>query len=632
MRTSLICLFALVASGAVAQHYDASLIPDSLKENANAVKRFEVLEVSIKSPSKAVVKHKWAITILNEEGARYASYQNSYDKLQSLEDISGKLFDASGKHLRSIRKKEIADVSSDDNMSLMTDNRIKYFDFHYKQYPYTVEFEDEQVYSGVFFLPAWFPVEAEGFSVQHSQLIVRGEDNYAVRYKAFPSHLTPVVSTDKKDNVLTWSVSNRPAYLYEPFQPSPEELLPHVKLAPSEFELQGYKGNMNSWLEFGKFRQALYAGRDVLPDFIKDSVKTITGGLNSEVEKIEALYRFMQRNTRYISIQLGIGGWQPFDANFVATKKYGDCKALSNYMMALLKEAGIKGNMVAIYSGRGHKGLDESFPSNQFNHIVLNVPLKNDTMWLECTSQTLSPGYMGSSTGNRKALMIGDDGGHVVSTPRYRAADNLQLRKIVASVDASGNLVAESYTHFTGEQQETPHAIIHSLTEGQKKEYLNEELSIPTYNVESIRYNETTGRKPSVDEYIKINAPNYATITGKRLFIVPNLFNKSGLKLNQDNERKFPIEFRSAYRDVDSIEISIPDGYVAESMPKDVSINSKFGKYAISYRLNKNKLEVVRLTEHEKGVFPAADYPQLVKFFEDIYKADRAKLVLVKPE
>jgi len=84
----------------------------------------------------------------------------------------------------------------------------------------------------------------------------------------------------------------------------------------------------------------------------------------------------MQDHTRYISIQLGIGGWQPFDAAFVQEHGYGDCKALSNYMVALLKTAGITAYSVLIRPGDYRYTFNESFPSNQFTHVIVCVPFQ----------------------------------------------------------------------------------------------------------------------------------------------------------------------------------------------------------------------------------------------------------------
>ena len=66
----------------------------------------------------------------------------------------------------------------------------------------------------------------------------------------------------------------------------------------------------------------------------------------------------MQNNTRYISIQLGIGGWRPFEAAYVASKGYGDCKALSNYMYSLLKEAGILSYYTLVKAGAGEEDIN----------------------------------------------------------------------------------------------------------------------------------------------------------------------------------------------------------------------------------------------------------------------------------
>jgi len=631
-RIVLFTHFFLCSILLIAQDYNVLLIPDSLKSNAHAVKRYEALKVEIKSPAKAVIKHKWAITILNEEGAGHSWYQNSYDKLQSLEDISGKLYDASGKHIRTIKKKEIADLSVDDNISLMTDNRVKQFNFHHKLYPYTIEFEDEQTLNGMFFLPTWNPVESLNFSVQQSQLIVQAPEDYNIRFKNIAFSQQPVETISKGDKILTWSLNNFRAVNYEPYQPKLAEALPNIKLAPSDFELQGYKGNMATWQDLGKFIAQLNYGRDELPGNIKTDIQNLTAGVSSTEEKIKLIYEYLQKNTRYISIQLGIGGWQPFDANYVASKRYGDCKALSNYMISMLKAAGIKSNYVLITAGEGRKGLLEDFPSSNFNHAIMCVPNGKDTIWLECTSQTKSPGFMGSFTGNRKALMITDDGGVVVKTPSYAAEHNLQLRKVDATIDEQGNLNAQVHTRFTGEQQELQHELIHSFNAEQREKYLNQEISLPTYKVEYSDYKEHKGKIPVIDETLKITSPLYATVTGKRLFVVPNLFSKTGVKLSDDKSRKFPIEFLSSFRDVDTMLITVPAGYHEEAIPKSIHLANKFGKYNISFKLNGSTIEVVRLFERYEGNYPPEVYPELVKFYEEIYKADRGKIVLVKNE
>ncbi len=203
----------------------------------------------------------------------------------------------------------------------------------------------------------------------------------------------------------------------------------------------------------------LIKGRNILPDEIKKKVHDLTDNLKDDKEKVFGLYDFLQQNTRYVSIQLGIGGWQPFEASYVAEKKYGDCKALSNYMIALLKEAGITGKYIEIFAGESPPPFIEDFPFSQFNHVISCVPLKKDTIWLECTSQTKSAGYMGSFPGDRNAILIDETGGHLVHTPVYKVADNLQLRKVKAIADKEGNLNAEIMSTYSGLQQDFLHLL-----------------------------------------------------------------------------------------------------------------------------------------------------------------------------
>jgi hypothetical protein len=622
-----ICFF----EKAVAQNYDVALVNDSLKKGANAVKRFEEVKVIIKSPSKAIIKRKYAITILNEDGAEFARYINSYDKFFSLENIDGRLFNASGKEIKTVKKKDIADFSANGDESLMTDNRYKRHSFYWAQYPYTVEYEDEQHLDGLLFLPSWNPIDLD-CSVELSKFIVEAPSDYLVRYKQIAYNNPPLKTTVKDVSVYTWQLNNCIAVKQEIYQPHWDEINPAIYLAPSTFEIDNYKGDMNSWQGLGKFVSNLNNDRQALPDVVKQDVHSLTNSISSTKEKINILYNYLQKNTRYISVQLGIGGWQTFDAKYVAKNKYGDCKALSNYMVSLLKEINIPAKYVIVNAGKEKRGLWEDFPVNHFNHVIMCVPMQKDTVWLECTSQTESPGYMGSFTGNRKALLIDDDGGHIVNTPTYKAKDNIQIRKVNATINEEGTLVAETNTRFTGIQQETVHSLFHGATPEQKKNYLNSILSLPTYSVEKFEYKETKGIIPVMDEYLSITAHSYATISGKRLFVMPNFFNRSNDRFVEDKDRKYDVQFHSGYVDIDSIQIKIPANYSIEAIPKSVNLKTDYGNYSISFALKENSLNVIRKSELNEGRFPKKEYEAIANYFNEIYKADRGRIVLVKKE
>ncbi len=316
------------------------------------------------------------------------------------------------------------------------------------------------------------------------------------------------------------------------------------------------------------------------------------------------LYEYLQKNTRYISIQLGIGGWQPFDAKYVAGKSYGDCKALTNYMFSLLKEAGIPSYYTLVRSGSNGGYITHDFPAQQFNHVILCVPLKNDTTWLECTSQTLPSGYLGDFTCNRYALLIDEQGGKLVRTSQYDIDENLQVRKINAVLEEDGTLQIKADTKYNGLQQDDIHDMINHLSKDKVKEYLHEQLDFATYEISRFEYKEAKNVLPSIQEQLDISVSNYATITGKRLFIVPNIMSRSNRKPAPDPERKYDIVFGSPYRDFDTIAIQLPEGYGTESLPQDVSLSTQFGKYHSSVKLSGNNFCIIVRSNFSAGGSP----------------------------
>ena len=631
MKKYFILLCCFIFSDLYSQKYSVNSLDESLLTHSNAVKRSEELKVRINSTKSASVSHKWAVTIINESGERLGRFISFYDKFNGEPDISGTLYDANGKEIKSLKKKDIIDHAEIDNISMVSDTRVKAHNFYYNQYPYTVEYEEDYDLKGTFFLPGWSPMPSENCSVQQSKFIVETPLEYKLRFKE--SNLASKVKIETAKNIsYSWEVNNLKAIENEDLSPDLYQIVPSVKIASSDFEIGKYAGSMDTWLNLGKFINQLNKDRDILPPGIKQEVHKLTDGITDPLKKINILYEYLQNSTRYIAILLGMGSWQPFDATNVANNKYGDCKALSNYMVSLLKEAGIKANYVLINGGEDVRNVIEDFPSPYFNHVITCVPLQKDTLWLECTSQTVSAGYMGSFTGNRKALLVDDDGGHLVNTPAYKASDNIALRKILATIDENGNLVAEVTSKYTGLQQDFPHQILHQANKEEKEKYLNRSIGLPTYTVEKFDYSEVKSRIPAINEYIKLSASNYASVTGKRLFLEPNIINKSIHKLPEDKNRIYPIIIKDAYIDIDSVSISIPAGYSIESLPESLHLNNKFGTYDLSFNIDQSTITLVRFFKPVAGNFSPTEYAAFSEFREKIFKGDRSKMVFVKKE
>jgi hypothetical protein len=612
------------------EDFAVSRIPAILLKDANAVVRVDEQRFEIFGPGRAIVRKRYVITVLNEKANDLAVFHEYYNNMRKLSNIDGFLYDATGKQVSKMKTKDAMDISGTSDGSLIDDVRFKYFNFGNRVYPYTVEFNWEVDLTSTLFFPRWCAQPDELVSVELSTMEVTSPVDYVYRYKSFNYKGEPERKVGAKSKIDTWKVTGLPAFIKEPYSPPIHEYVTMVIFGPSEFRVDNYSGNMNSWKDFGKFVHELKAGRDVLPDNVRNKVHELTKELTDPLSKIKVLYQFLQKNTRYISIQLGIGGWQPFDAKFVATKAYGDCKALTNYMYSLLKEASIPSYYALVNAGKNATYITTDFPSQQFNHVILCVPLKSDTLWLECTNQSVPAGYLGDFTNDRPALLVSAEGGQLVMTKRYPPVENLQLRKIQAELGDNSGLRVNASTSYSGLQMDNVHGLINSYSKDKIREYLQTVLDLPTYDVTRFSYNEMKTFNPSINEELSIDVSNYVTQTGKRLFILPNIMNRWTRRLTADEDRRYEIDLASGFHDIDSVTIQLPAGYVVESIPADVDLDTRFGKYTGRVKFEGDKIIYYRRLAFNGGRFPAASYNELVKFYEQIYKADRARLVLVR--
>jgi len=607
--------------------YPVSSISEELKKNAHTVVRLNETTFSVESIKKATIKNHQVITILDKNG-EYASKKSvGYDKLHKLKYFKIHIYDAEGKLIKKAKSSDIKDYSATSGGTLFDDNRVKYYEALQNDYPFTIEYEYEREFNGILNYPEWRAINAYDRSVEQAEYSINIPQNLKLRTKTY--HFKGEYHKSSADGIDTyfWGVNNIKAFKSEPFSPDFNEIVPRVVPAPLEFEMEGFKGSQDSWEVFGKWRNQLIKDRDNLPLETIETVEELIANCKSDYEKIEILYQYMQSKTRYVGIQLGIGGWQPFPAETVDKLGYGDCKALTNYMKALLKVVNLNSCYTSIRAGEGAHYFDKDFVSNQSNHIILMVPLSQDTVWLECTSQTSPCGFLGSFTNDRVALVHTEEGGKLIHTPIYKSDQNTQITSANVIIDINGHAKASVIRDYKGLQYENLEGIYEDGPEDQKKA-LYKSISLSDFTIDKLTIEQDKKRIPKSKLELELNIKNYLSKAGNRLFMPLNIMNRSTYIPKKLKERKFPIEEDYAYCDTDTIQYTIPKNMLIENLPKAVSLETEFGKYSTKIEVNDNKVTYIRNQEMYTWQFPSEKYDALRKFYKTIARADKAKLIL----
>ncbi|MEO1257948.1 MAG: DUF3857 and transglutaminase domain-containing protein [Bacteroidota bacterium] len=605
--------------------YAATNIPPELLKNANAVVREHRIDFIVEAPGKATFKEFRAVTILNGK-TDYDVMVVHYNPSNKLSRIDGRIYDRNGSLIRKINKKESKDVSAISSFSIYEDDRIRYLDVNHTDYPYTVEFEYEMSYKDLLNYPNW-RINEFNVAVQEATYNITLPVDLKLHYKPFNIEAEPTISSLGSNQNYTWSLANILPVVQEPYCPSAIELLPSIIASPGTFEAENYTGSMSSWDAFGKFMNKLMVGRDELSPIMKNRVQELTADAKTDQEKVDILYRYMQENMRYVSVQLGIGGWQPFDAKYVETNKYGDCKALSNFMKALLKEAGIAAYPVLIYNGQKPFKITDDFTTPIFNHMILHVPSEN--YWLECTSTTYPPNYIGTSNSNRNVLLVTETGGKIGRTPKMRPTDNTENNFSTINLKEDGAAMVEFNSVRRGNRQDYYRYAKNNYSEVDLKKEISKNIPLPSFSLNDLSVEINADEPEGILKYLA-SVPRYASKAGTRLFIPLNAVNPYSSVPSADENRQHPIIVENGYTEQDSIVINIPVGFKVESMPAPENIlENDFGKYSLKIIQDQYTVTIIRELTINSVNLPAEDYDDWRNFYKEVAKLDGSKMVVV---
>lgn len=618
----------------------------------------DVTEVDYQSPRSCTTHHRTVVQVNNERGLGYATFAIGCDNATNLASFSGEMNYARGGKPQKIKKSQL--LRTEYSSMLATDAYRYIYTPSPASYPFTVTYEwTVRSTDAVLCLDVFWPQPGFDVDVKHSSYsVVHAPDVQIHHALCLPSALknvqgqalTEVTSAEGRPG-LKLVLDNLPAVKEERFLPSADDLFPHAYFVPSSFTFGSTNGSLSSWASLGQWLGELREGRDVLPSALKTQLHTLTDGLSDPYEKLRCVYRLLAEQTRYVSIQLGIGGMQPASAADVCRLGFGDCKGLSNYTVAMLREVGIEADYVVI--GTKHEDLPADFANVVLlDHAIARAHMPDGEVWLECTNPQLPLGFVHSGIAGHEAVVVSSDlerPSEVVRLPRYTAAENVDSISIVVRLARDGSAQMTVDEEERGMMYEVDKYLL-DLDAAKLRDAIRSQLSLPNFEFSEHAVDQVCGDSTSshfsgtsrvVPGGLRVKyageCQKYAAATGSRLF-VPLLPYGAPSASSATAERMNPVQFsREDYVRIYHLELLLPADCKVEHLPAVLNATTEFGAVQSSVRRispvapdEGERLVVDVRIERLRTVLPADRYPDLCAFVDRLADCLNGKIVLVR--
>ncbi len=606
-------------------------IPDQLFENCDAIVIEQSIDVLHSTKGKFNLTYFQSVQILSAGGNDFQEIIIPYKEgTQKISKINIRVYDGDGKLIKDVKQREIEDYSSTDGYSMVSDHRVKHWKSDESNYPIIVEYSYEMESNTTLLLPFWDPIP--GYNVSVVQSSYKLMTNREVRSQEL--NLDQFESINKTGE-FSYEMRHQPAIKAEPFSPMSMSTLPMVILHPNEFSFeQQYGGSFTDYKELGNWMYDRFLDKKELkdPEGVKSQLDSFIDQTNSKREIAKKIYQYVQNNTRYVSIGLDEGGLNPLSPAKVHNVKYGDCKALSLYTMKLLELYQIPSNYVVVSAGQDQpRSFMNDFASTYpGNHIIVNIPFQEDTVWVDCTSNHSPFNFLGSFTDDRVALEINRDNTRLVRTPSYGLDANRSSDELTLLLEENGDLQMMLQQHNTGLEIER-HFRMKDMppTDLQKhliEKYL-EQLPISDFDHAAYKYDESkAGSTLEVDCHLR----QFCEVANEYYFIPLTYSDLQIPYLPKNKDRQNAIDFLRAYNSKSKALLKTKSAAQFAEQP-DFELSSEYGNYSIQTRqIDDQTLEVTRSFSLHKGQYKPQEYEKIKDFLDRCLKTERSSITIKK--
>jgi hypothetical protein len=452
--------------------------------------------------------------------------------------------------------------------------------------------------------------------------------------------------TDSGNNQWQWTLNDVKGLRPEPDMPPFSGVSGQMIVSffpPGGPALNGFA----DWNTMGKWYWNLTSDRLQASPQIQQEVTTLTASQATALAKMQAIAGFVQREVRYVAIELGIGGWQPHPAADVFTNRYGDCKDKAT-LVRMLHEVGIESYHVVIYTERG--AITPQTPAySGFNHVIdairlpdglsdpsliaiVQHPKLGRLLFFDPTDTVTPFGQIRGALQSNYGLLVTPNGGELIELPQQPSSMNSIERVAKLSLDPNGNLRGDVTETRLGDRATSERYRLMSISDNNDRIKPIETLlssSLSSFHITHAAYQNLKQTDQPYGWTYSFESQNYAKNAGDLLLVRPRVLGNKGLSIMETKEpRIFPIEFTGPARDTDTFDITIPAGYVVDDLPPAVDADYGFASYHSKTEVKGNLIHYSRTFEVKELSVPVARADELKKFYRIIAGDERNTVVL----
>jgi hypothetical protein len=395
-----------------------------------------------------------------------------------------------------------------------------------------------------------------------------------------------------------------------------------------------------TWSGIGRWYAGLARDRYVVAPAVRSAVAPLLAGARTADDTLRAVQRWVAQDIRYVSIALGLGGYQPRSPAEVVATGYGDCKDKATLFVAVAGSLGFRAYPVLLNSGGR---VDRALPSiSQFDHAIAAVERPTGRVYVDLTADLAPYGELPPSDQGQFALVVQPDGTtEEVTLPESEPGANLNATRIVGTLSPDGYVDASYEEWSRGTRQYAMRQLFLGPIDSTRRANFARSIAVKLYpGAEADSLQIFDGRDLAADPRVALRvvhglAARPAGTGGTVILTLPfanmRSMGDAASALAAKGERRFPNDAAKVIGPIagaSELTLALPAGWRAE-LPKPVSVKGKWGSYTATYAQEGNRLLLTRRLEGARGVYPPEDLPDLVAWLRAIATDDVPYLVLV---